>query len=49
MNSSAHRAALVGLVVTLALVVAAVVVPPLLDWQVWPRVHLDDGTFPPLH
>ncbi|MFJ2758209.1 hypothetical protein ACIO3S_21605 [Nocardioides sp. NPDC087217] len=49
MNSSAHRAALVGLVVTLVLIVAAVVVPPLLDWQVWPRVHPDDGTFPPLH
>ncbi|MET8519054.1 hypothetical protein [Nocardioides sp. NPDC004968] len=49
MNSSAHRAALVGLVVTVALIVTAIVVPPLLDWQVWPRVHLDDGTFPPLH
>jgi hypothetical protein len=48
-NSSAHRAALVGLVVTVALVGTAVVVPPLLDWQVWPRVHVEDGTFPPLH
>ncbi|MFJ9387524.1 hypothetical protein ACIRON_01800 [Nocardioides sp. NPDC101246] len=49
MNSSAHRATTVGLVVTVALVVTAVVVPPLFDWQVWPRVHLDDGTFAPLH
>ena len=49
MNSSAHRAALAGLVVTVALVVAAVAVPPLFDWQVWPRVHVDDGTFAPLH
>ncbi|MEU4454414.1 hypothetical protein AB0F44_23995 [Nocardioides sp. NPDC023903] len=49
MNSSAHRAAMVGLAVTVVLIVTAVVVPPLLDWQVWPRVHLDDGTFPPLH
>lgn len=49
MNSSAHRAALVGLVVTVVLVVVAVVVPPLVDWQVWPRVHLADGTFAPLH
>ncbi|MER7558247.1 hypothetical protein ABTZ46_14975 [Nocardioides sp. NPDC126508] len=49
MNSSAHRAAMTGLLVTLALVAAAVVLPPLLDWQVWPRVHIEDGTFPPLH
>lgn len=40
---------MVGLVVTVVLIVTAVVVPPLLGWQVWPRVHLDDGTFPPLH
>lgn len=40
---------MVGLVVTVALVATAVLVPLLLDWQVWPRVHLDDGTFPPLH
>jgi len=40
---------MMGLVVTVVLIVTAVLVPPLLDWQVWPRVHLDDGTFPPLH
>jgi methylthioxylose transferase len=40
---------MVGLVVTVVLIVTAVVVPPLLDWQVWPRVHLNHGTFPPLH
>ena len=49
MNSSAHRAALVGLLATLTLVAAAVLVPPLLGWQVWTRVHIEDGTFPPLH
>ncbi|GGR47241.1 hypothetical protein J2S40_003800 [Nocardioides luteus] len=49
MNSSAHRAALAGLVVTLVLVAAAIVVPPLFDWQVWTRRHIEDGTFPPLH
>jgi len=48
-NSSAHRAAVVGLVVTAVLIVTAVVVPPLLGWQVWPRVHIDNGTFAPLH
>lgn len=40
---------MVGLVVTIAIVVAAIVVPPLFDWQVWPRVHPENGTFPPLH
>ncbi len=40
---------MVGLVVTVVLIVTAVAVPPLFDWQVWPRVHLDHGTFPPLH
>ncbi|MGH3352252.1 MAG: hypothetical protein ACRDPS_16405 [Nocardioides sp.] len=49
MNLSARQAASTGLILTAVLVAAAVLVPPLFDWQVWTRVHVEDGTFAPLH
>ncbi|TQL67836.1 dolichyl-phosphate-mannose-protein mannosyltransferase [Nocardioides albertanoniae] len=49
MNPSARTAPSTGLVLTLVLVALAVLVPPLVGWQVWTRVHPEDGTFPPLH
>ena len=51
MPTTRARAPWVGLVVALALVAVAFAVPPLFDWEVWPRAprSLADGELAPLH
>jgi hypothetical protein len=51
MPTTRARAPWVGLLVALALVAAAFAVPPLFDWEVWPRAprSLADGELAPLH
>ncbi|GAA4714601.1 hypothetical protein [Nocardioides conyzicola] len=51
MPTTRARAPWVGLVVALALVAVAFAVPPLFDWEVWPRAprSIADGELAPLH
>ncbi|WP_028645196.1 membrane protein [Nocardioides sp. URHA0020] len=51
MPTTRARAPWIGLLVSLALVAAAFAVPPVLDWQVWPRAprSLAAGELAPMH
>ena len=51
MATTRHRAPWLGLVAALLLVAVAFAVPPLLDWEVWPRAprSLADGDLAPMH